>query len=68
MIDRPQEVKLVVPSSNGLTTAETVWYYVWCVLTLGGFYFTKLLIKKAVYEAVRSAETQKMLAAATRRD
>ncbi len=33
-----------------LSDGEKFWYFVICVLTLGGLYFTKVAVKKAIVE------------------
>jgi hypothetical protein len=43
-----------------LTGAERFWYILWCVVTLGWPYFMKVMIKKAVMEAL---EAQRLAAA-----
>jgi hypothetical protein len=34
-----------------LRPGENFWYHFYCVITLGGAYFLKLIIKKAIMEA-----------------
>jgi hypothetical protein len=45
--------------TKGLTMVEDLIYTMVCVLTLAGLYVTKLVIKKAVYEAMLTMEAHR---------